>query len=220
MATRRWSSNAIWMRSGWLRGSIYWVLLFAVSKPLSQIHRSTLLPLQDTDPTPSFGGFGLRNCGTRRCQLANKCSRNTNYRGSWSRTIKRLLHPFWFTISVPSATAIQQLSATPATLELLNNPEVQQFLAGPELSALVADSPVLHQLVTNLGISQQARNSRAPVASIIQNLSSDPAVIQFLTDPVVKQLLSDASALRLLADPRTTQLWALLQISNRTRTGP
>ena len=33
-------------RSGWLRGSIYWVLLFwdrfSVSKPLSQIHRSTL----------------------------------------------------------------------------------------------------------------------------------------------------------------------------------
>ena len=26
LATRRWSSNAIWMRSGWLRGSIYWVL--------------------------------------------------------------------------------------------------------------------------------------------------------------------------------------------------
>ena len=28
-------------------------------KTISQIHRSTLLPLQDTDPTPSFGGFGL-----------------------------------------------------------------------------------------------------------------------------------------------------------------
>ena len=39
--------------------SLFWVG-FAVSKPLSQIHRSTLLPLQDTDPTPSFGGFGLR----------------------------------------------------------------------------------------------------------------------------------------------------------------
>ena len=64
LATRRGSSNAIWMRSGWLRGSIYWVLLvlgvgFAVSKPLSQIHRSTLWPLQDTAPTPSFGGFGF-----------------------------------------------------------------------------------------------------------------------------------------------------------------
>ena len=30
-----------------------------VSKPLSQIHRSTFLPLQDTDPTSSFGGFGV-----------------------------------------------------------------------------------------------------------------------------------------------------------------
>ena len=52
------------MRSGWLRDSIYWVLLFrdrfAVTKPLSQIQRSTLWPLQDADPTPSFGGFGLR----------------------------------------------------------------------------------------------------------------------------------------------------------------
>ena len=52
------------MRSGWWRGSIYWVLLFrdrfAVSKPLSQIQRSTLSPLQDADPTPSFGGFGLQ----------------------------------------------------------------------------------------------------------------------------------------------------------------
>ena len=32
---------------------------FAVSKPLSQIQRSTLSPLQDADPTPSFGGFGV-----------------------------------------------------------------------------------------------------------------------------------------------------------------
>ena len=47
---------------GW-RGSIYWALLFwgrfSVSKPLSQKHGSTFLPLQNVDPTPSFGGFGL-----------------------------------------------------------------------------------------------------------------------------------------------------------------
>ena len=51
------------MRSGWWRGSIYWALLFrdwfAVTKPLSQIQRSALWPLQDADPTPSFGGFGF-----------------------------------------------------------------------------------------------------------------------------------------------------------------
>ena len=29
-----------------------------VAKPLSQKHRSTFLPLQDANPTPSFGGFG------------------------------------------------------------------------------------------------------------------------------------------------------------------
>ena len=33
---------------------------FAVSKPLSQIQRRTISPLQDADPTPSFGGFGLK----------------------------------------------------------------------------------------------------------------------------------------------------------------
>ena len=47
-----------------LRGSIYWVLLvsgrFSVSKPLSQIHRSTLCLLQGLSPRPSLGGFGLR----------------------------------------------------------------------------------------------------------------------------------------------------------------
>ena len=33
---------------------------FAVTKPLSQIQRSTLWPLQDANPTPSLGGFGLK----------------------------------------------------------------------------------------------------------------------------------------------------------------
>ena len=58
------------MRSGWWRGSIYWVLLFrdwfAVTKPLSQIQRSTLWPLQDADPTPSFGGFGITDTSRGR----------------------------------------------------------------------------------------------------------------------------------------------------------
>ena len=64
LLTRRWSSKAIWMRSGWLRGSIYWVLLFwdrfSVSKPLSQIQWRTLLFLQQASHTPSIGGFGLK----------------------------------------------------------------------------------------------------------------------------------------------------------------
>ena len=33
---------------------------FAVAKPLSQIQRSTLWPLQDANQTPSLGGFGVR----------------------------------------------------------------------------------------------------------------------------------------------------------------
>ena len=63
MATKRRSSKVIWIRSGWLRGSIYWVLLFRgrffATKPLSQIQRSTLWLLQGLSPRPSFGGFGL-----------------------------------------------------------------------------------------------------------------------------------------------------------------
>ena len=50
LSTRRWSSKATWMWSGRLRGSIHWVLLvwvgFVFGKPLSQMHRSTFLPLQ------------------------------------------------------------------------------------------------------------------------------------------------------------------------------
>ena len=64
LATRRWSSKAIWMRLGWLSGNIHWVLLvwgwFCVSK--------TIIPdAQEHFLTPSarrdihlFGGLGLR----------------------------------------------------------------------------------------------------------------------------------------------------------------
>ena len=54
LATKRRSSKVIWIRSGWLRGSIYWVLLFRgrffATKPLSQKHSSTFLPPQDANP--------------------------------------------------------------------------------------------------------------------------------------------------------------------------
>ena len=63
LATRRWSSKTMRIRSGWLRGSIYRVFLFwgrfFIAKPLSQIQRSTLLPPQDAKLTPSIGGFGI-----------------------------------------------------------------------------------------------------------------------------------------------------------------
>ena len=64
MATKRWSSKTMRIRPGWLRGSIYWVLLFwgrfAITKPLSQIQRSTFSTFQMASYTHSFGGFGLR----------------------------------------------------------------------------------------------------------------------------------------------------------------
>ena len=77
MATRRWASKAIWMRSGWLRASIYRVLLFwdrfSVSKPLSQIQRRTLLFLQQASYTPSFGGLGLRHWkGDRNSEIKQR----------------------------------------------------------------------------------------------------------------------------------------------------
>ena len=52
LATRRWSSKAMRTRSGWLRAASIRCSLpgvvFPFSKPLSQKHRSTFLPLQHT----------------------------------------------------------------------------------------------------------------------------------------------------------------------------
>ena len=65
MATRRWSSKTMRIRSGLFCGSIYWVLLVSgrvsVPKPLSQIQRSTRWLLQGLSPRTSFGGFGFRS---------------------------------------------------------------------------------------------------------------------------------------------------------------
>ena len=42
---------------------------FAATKPLSQIQKSTLWPLQDANPTPSLGGFGLSSFYNRSIAL-------------------------------------------------------------------------------------------------------------------------------------------------------
>ena len=67
---RRWSSKAIWMRSGCSSGCIYWALLlwdcFAVTNLLSQKHRSAFLRFQDADLTPSIGGFRLKSRRLRK----------------------------------------------------------------------------------------------------------------------------------------------------------
>ena len=56
LATRRWSSKTMRIRSGLFCGSIYWAILvprrFSVPKPLSQIHKSTLWLLQGLSPGP------------------------------------------------------------------------------------------------------------------------------------------------------------------------
>ena len=65
LLTRRWSSKAMWMPSGWLRGSIYWVLLvsgwFSVSKTIIPDAQERFLVSSGPCYTPSFGGLGLRN---------------------------------------------------------------------------------------------------------------------------------------------------------------
>ena len=64
LATRRVSSKAIRMRSGWLRDSIYWVLLFwdrfSVSKTIIPEAQEHFLVSSGPRYTPSFGGLGLR----------------------------------------------------------------------------------------------------------------------------------------------------------------
>ena len=52
-ATKRWSSKAIWMRSGWLRDSVYWVLLLWVRFCVSK----TIIPDSGELPFASSGGL-------------------------------------------------------------------------------------------------------------------------------------------------------------------
>ena len=64
LATRRWSSKATWMWSGWLSGSIYRVLLvwgrFCVSKTVTpEAWEHFLTPSAHRD-TYLFGGLGFR----------------------------------------------------------------------------------------------------------------------------------------------------------------
>ena len=67
LATRRVSSKAIRMRSGWLRDSICWVLLlwdrFSVSKTIIPEAQEHFLVSSGPRYTPSFGGSGVRGRG-------------------------------------------------------------------------------------------------------------------------------------------------------------
>ena len=63
--------------------SCYWVLLFwgrfLVSKPLSQIQRSTFLPFQEASHTPSFGGLGLSQNADRSEETVDKATPMAHY---------------------------------------------------------------------------------------------------------------------------------------------
>ena len=64
LLTRRWSSKATWMRSGWLRGSSYWVLLFcsrsSVSKTIIPEAKEHFLARLVRRDTHLFGGLGIK----------------------------------------------------------------------------------------------------------------------------------------------------------------
>ena len=63
LATRRWSSKVIWIRSGWLRGNIYWVLLVLGSvccyKTIIPEAQEHFLVSSGPRYTPSSGGLGF-----------------------------------------------------------------------------------------------------------------------------------------------------------------
>ena len=67
----RWFSPTPYLRSRMAFSISAWGR-FSVSKPLSQKHGSTFLPLQDADPTPSFGGFGLSTTAALLCTWPGK----------------------------------------------------------------------------------------------------------------------------------------------------
>ena len=64
LLTRRWSSKAIWMRSGWSSGSIFWVLLvsgwFCLSKTIIPDAQEHFLTPSARRHTHLFGGLGLK----------------------------------------------------------------------------------------------------------------------------------------------------------------
>ena len=64
LATRRWSSKAMWMRSGCFSGSVYWVLLvwgcFSVSKTIIPDAQEHFLTHPTRRDTYLVGGLGLR----------------------------------------------------------------------------------------------------------------------------------------------------------------
>ena len=102
---KRRSSKVIWTRSGWWRGSIYWVLLvsgrLSVTKPLFQIQRSTLWLLQGLSPRPSFGGFGLRmGGGGAGCGLVQEFCTCLQCVGTWP----------WLAYHTPTELGVGDLS--------------------------------------------------------------------------------------------------------------
>ena len=74
MSTRRWSSKEIWMWSGWLRGSIYWVLLvwgrFCVWETIISVAQEHFLTPSARRDTHLFGGLGLKVASTPQANTA------------------------------------------------------------------------------------------------------------------------------------------------------
>ena len=107
------------------------------TKPLSQKHRSTFLPLQDANPTPSFGGFGLR--GAQDAVVWNGPVRSAMASGSFRITSSKApsfqMRPFQMRVTVssarPRAFGTRPLSASSrSTSETIRQPETSVPLGG------------------------------------------------------------------------------------------
>ena len=88
LLTRRWSSKAIWMWSGWSSGSIFWVLLVSGWISLS---KTIITDAQEHFLTPSarrhthiFGGLGIRREGRSR-QINPRCK----CAADWQKFVRR-----------------------------------------------------------------------------------------------------------------------------------
>ena len=73
--TRRWSSKAMWVRPGWMRGSVYWVLL-VLERDVKNTGSRPVSELQTTSPR----SFWLKPMTARFSVLKNVLSGRFNAR--------------------------------------------------------------------------------------------------------------------------------------------
>ena len=114
-----------------------------------------------------------------------------------------------FLQEIQASPAIQMLRDTPTTLALLADRDVQEFLEGPGLLALLGDPELLQSLVANLDLLQQAMDPTVQellASPQVQAILADPAAAMASTDPITQAILADPVIQQLLANPSALQL--------------